>query len=86
MAGDEPLIKRMRRCLDRLARLFGITLILCLVFPARAHAYVDPGTGSYFLQFLIAGLLGLLYSIKIYWRKIKETVIGPLARRLKRRT
>jgi hypothetical protein len=80
------LTKRMRRCLNRLGRLFGILLILCVVFPASAHAYVDPGTGSYFLQFLIAGLLGLLYSIKIYWRKIKETVIDPLARRLKRRT
>ena len=78
--------EQKQRCLKRLVRLFGILAFLHIVFPARAHAYVDPGTGSYFLQFLIAGLLGLLYSIKIYWRKIKEAVISPLARRLKRRT
>ena len=33
-------------------------------------AYVDPGTGSYLLQLLIATILGSLFAIKIYWRKI----------------
>lgn len=34
-------------------------------------AYLDPGTGSYFLQLIIAGLLGLLFVLKTYWRRIK---------------
>jgi len=80
------VIEQRQQRLRRLVRVFGLLVLLHIVFPARAHAYVDPGTGSYFLQFLIAGLLGLLYSIKIYWRKIKETVISPLAKRLKRRS
>jgi len=33
-------------------------------------AYVDPGTGSYLLQLLIATILGGLFVIKTYWRRI----------------
>ena len=33
-----------------------LTLIFVLCFPA--YAYLDPGTGSYFLQIIIATLLG----------------------------
>ena len=33
-----------------------LTLIFVLCFPA--YAYLDPGTGSYFIQIIIATLLG----------------------------
>jgi hypothetical protein len=37
----------------------------------RGHlAYLDPGTGSYLIQLLIAGLLGLLFVVRLYWNKI----------------
>lgn len=36
------------------------------------HAYLDPGTGSYFLQMLIAALIGALYTLKLYWSKVKS--------------
>jgi hypothetical protein len=36
-----------------------------------AHAYVDPGTGSYVIQILIAALAGAAFAVRIYWRKIK---------------
>jgi hypothetical protein len=32
----------------------------------------DPGTGSYLLQLLIGALLGALFAIKVFWRKIKN--------------
>ena len=35
-------------------------------------AYLDPGTGSYLLQLLIAGFLGLLFVVKVYWGKITQ--------------
>lgn len=35
------------------------------------HAYIDPGTGSLIIQFLIAGAVGGLFLIKIYWKKVK---------------
>jgi len=56
------------------------TLVFCLIFsastlvflqPKNALAYLDPGTGSYFLQIVIAGLVGAIVSIKIFWVRIK---------------
>jgi hypothetical protein len=43
-----------------------------LAFPPRAAAYLDPGTGSYLFQVLIAVGLGALYIVKTYWGRIKE--------------
>lgn len=39
-------------------------------FAQLVLAYVDPGTGSYLLQLLIATILGGLFVIKTYWRRI----------------
>lgn len=33
-------------------------------------AYIDPGTGSYLIQLLLAGLLGIGVTMKFYWRRI----------------
>lgn len=35
-------------------------------------AYLDPGSGSFLFQLLIAGLLGGLYATKSYWIRIKN--------------
>jgi hypothetical protein len=34
-------------------------------------AYVDPGTGSYLLQVLLAGLLGAGYAIRHFWTGVR---------------
>jgi hypothetical protein len=39
-------------------------------------AYIDPGTGSYFVQFLLAGLLGTIFAVKSYWRNVKDYLRG----------
>ena len=49
--------------------LFLSLTLLALARPA--HAYLDPGTGSYFVQILIAGLAGGGYLIVTFWSKIK---------------
>jgi len=47
-------------------------LVAChIFFPPFAYAYLDPGTGSYIFQLLLAGILGLLFVVKAYWGKIK---------------
>lgn len=33
--------------------------------------YLDPGSGSFILQLVIASLLGAAFIIKAYWKKIK---------------
>lgn len=33
--------------------------------------YLDPGAGSMLLQMILAGALGLSFTIKTYWKRIK---------------
>ena len=49
-----------------------LLVFLCFVQPRKAFAYVDPGTGSYVLQVLLAALFGALFAVKIFWTKIKR--------------
>jgi len=59
--------------------LVAFTAILAvLLLTSDAHAYVDPGTGSYILQILIAGMLGAAFAVKLYWRKIKSFLTGTV--------
>jgi len=56
-----------------------------VLFPWRsANAYVDPGTGSYILQILIAGLFGVLFTIKLFWQNIKTFLQGLFLKKEKR--
>ena len=45
-------------------------------------AYIDPGTGSYIVQVLIASVVGLAYGVKVYWVKIRS-LLGRLFQRSK---
>jgi len=49
-------------------------LFFCLALPRRVHAYIDPGTGNYLLQIIMAALFGALFAIKIFWTKIKNAL------------
>ncbi len=53
-----------------------IAIVLLIVFSAPAHAYVDPGSGSYMLQMSLAGLLAVVFSIKLAWQRIREFAVG----------
>jgi len=35
-----------------------------------AHAYLDPGTGSYVFQVLIGAVLGAAVAVKVFWKRI----------------
>ena len=50
--------------------LLFVSCALVFFFTDTAHAYIDPSSGSYFLQFIIAGLLGAAFTVKAYWRRI----------------
>ena len=63
--------------------LIGIALSLFLTHPASA--YIDPGTGSFILQVLIAGLVGALFALKLFWRNITEITSSLFSRGGKRR-
>ncbi len=50
-----------------------LLLAASLIFavPGTAYAYLDPGTGSFVLQMLVAGFLGAVLYVKIAWQSIK---------------
>jgi hypothetical protein len=48
----------------------------------RPAHYLDPGSGSYLLQLLIAGALGALFALRLYWKRVR----GFFSRLLGRRT
>lgn len=54
-----------------LAESLVFAALLLVASTQVAHAYVDPGTGSYVIQILIAALAGAAFAVKIYWKKIK---------------
>lgn len=41
-----------------------------LVFLSQEFAYLDPSSGSFLLQIIIASVLGALFVVKSYWKKI----------------
>ena len=44
-----------------------------LFFPlARQQAYLDPGSGSYIVQLLLASLMGALFVLGVYRRKVTD--------------
>ncbi len=47
-----------------------LLLVLVLASPQPLAAYIDPGSGSYLLQILVAGLLGASFAVKRFWGNI----------------
>lgn len=56
-------------------KVFLVCLIFIYSFKGKACAYIDSGSGSYIFQFGIAFLMGGLFAIKIFWKKIKAYLI-----------
>lgn len=54
----------------------GLMAVWVLAAPGRALAYLDPGTGSYLFQILIAALVGGLFAVKIFWGRISAFFSG----------
>ena len=43
----------------------------CLMFSEHpVHAYLDPGSGSMFLQIVLGGVAGVAVIVKLYWRRL----------------
>lgn len=55
-----------------LGRIVAIALVVQLVLVTDASAYLDPGTGSFIFQTIIAMLVGASFAIKTYWQRIKS--------------
>ena len=57
-----------------------VSIILVIAFPPPAHAYIDPGTGSYLFQLTIGGTLAVFIAVGSYWRRIARFLLRRDAR------
>lgn len=60
----------MKNAPGRPAGVLLLLTLLLLALPSIANAYLDPGTGSYVLQLLVGGLLGGLFALGVFWRRV----------------
>ena len=63
MRTPEPTSSLLANC----AWIFVLALVL--IQPLPAQAYLDPASGSLFLQALLGGVAGGVLLIRLYWRK-----------------
>ena len=59
------------KCFGRLITAYVVVVFFYLIFPLKVYAYLDPGTGSYIFQLIIAAFVGGLFAAKLFWNKIK---------------
>jgi hypothetical protein len=55
---------------------FFLAVLILLSVTAPAHAYIDPGTGSFLVQGIIAAVVGVGVAVKLFWHKIKAALTG----------
>jgi hypothetical protein len=61
----------------RLTPLAAVILVVLVLLPSLpAMAYLDPGTGSFVIQGIIAAVVGAGFAIKMYWHRIKAMFTG----------
>jgi hypothetical protein len=65
-------------------RMISNTILITILFlnfsTSKVGAYLDPGTGSYFLQMAIGGIVGGVFILKTFWHSIKnwfQRIIKP---------
>jgi len=69
--GNVNKVRTAMRCCVHFTAILVVLLLLCLILSQKAYAYIDPGTGSYIFQMIIAFLVGGLFAVKLFWKKIK---------------
>ena len=64
---------------DILGILAAVLIGFAVLAPTDAFAYLDPGTGTFALQGLIAGIAGGVLGVRAYWRRIGGLLRRPKA-------
>ncbi|MBN1526604.1 MAG: hypothetical protein JW919_03355 [Candidatus Omnitrophica bacterium] len=62
-------------------KLVIISFLTYSIFPTEAHAYLDPGTGGFLFQTFIASLIGVAFTVKLFWKKIITGLKGLFSRK-----
>ncbi len=57
-------------------RLVAVLAALFVIVPSAAYAYIDPGTGSFVIQGVIAAVVGAGVVLRMFWSRIKTAITG----------
>jgi len=49
-------------------------IVIAAQILSRPASYLDPGSGSYLLQLFIAGALGALFALRLYWDRVRKFI------------
>ena len=60
----------MKRPFARIGLFLVLAALASPILLSPAFGYLDPGTGSYIIQLLIGGLLGGLFAIGLFWKRV----------------
>jgi hypothetical protein len=67
-------VKKGKKIILKRKDIFVLILFSALFFPHKAHAYIDLGTGSYLLQIAIGLFIGMLFSLKLFWQRVRAFI------------
>ena len=71
----------MMRVVRKPVRSLVIAALVLVSLPSEAFGYIDPGSGSYLLQVIVAGALGAGFAVKTFWSNIRSYFRGRFSRR-----
>jgi hypothetical protein len=55
----------------KLPQALAVAVAFLLILVEDARAYLDPGTGSFIFQTLVAMMVGAAFTVKMYWQRLK---------------
>jgi hypothetical protein len=64
----------------RTVRVLCLLLAVSLSLPARAHAYIDPQSGSIMFQVFVAAILGAVFTLRRWWASVFRRARALVAR------
>ena len=67
----------MRNSMPRWAKFVWTILVFAIIVwmpNNQAHAYLDPGSSSFIIQIIVAGLLGMVMTLRFYWVRITNAI------------
>ena len=69
-------LTRIRLYRLRMAAVFLMSSVICLIITTDAYAYVDPGSGALLWQALLAAFFGATFYARTIVRYVKEWLNG----------
>ena len=68
---------KVARCsVGQFGRVAMLSVLWLAGVATAAHAYLDPGTGGFLLQTLLAAFFSFIFVLKSYWTRIKKWFSG----------